>query len=271
MTVARVAGAGGARAARRAGAVALVLALTGVVPLLATSPASAHDYVIASSPTDGATVDAPLDEVTYTFNAPILDLSGTGSSNVLEVVGPDGRHHETACVATVSGATVSVAVALGGPGTYTSTYQVVSSDGHTVSNSQTFEYAPPAGTPTTAGSEARPSCDEGPGAATGGAAEPTGAAEADADADAAPSDATEPGQGSDAEPAADSGAVDVGLVVGVAVAIVVLALAAVVIVLLTGRRRGGDGDASDEGDPSGAADPAAARRAPGGDGPEDRG
>ena len=272
MTVARVAGAGGARAARRAGAVALVLALTGVVPLLATSPASAHDYVIASSPTDGATVDAPLDEVTYTFNAPILDLSGTGSSNVLEVVGPDGRHHETACVATVSGATVSVAVALGGPGTYTSTYQVVSSDGHTVSNSQTFEYAPPAGTPAAAGSEARPSCDEGPGAATGGAAEPSGAAtaEADADADAAPSDAAEPGQGSDAEPAADSGAVDVGLVVGVAVAIVVLALAAVVIVLLTGRRRGGD-DASDEVDPSGAADPAAGRRAPGGDRPEGRG
>ena len=267
MTAARVAGAGGARTARRAGAVALVLALTGTLPLLASSPASAHDYVVSSAPTDGATVDAPLDEVSYTFNAPILDLSGTGSSNVLEVVGPDGRHHETACVATVSGSTATVAVALGGPGTYTSTYQVVSSDGHTVSDSQTFEYAPPAGTPAAAGSEARPSCDEGAVAPTGAAAEPTGAATAEAEA--VPSGTAEPGQGSEAE-AADSGAVDVGLVVGVAVAIVVLALAAVVIVLLTGRRRGGD-DGSDGGDPSGAADPAPRRRAPGGDRPADRG
>ena len=270
MTAARVAGAGGARTARRAGAVALVLALTGAVPLLASSPASAHDYVVSSAPTDGATVDAPLDEVSYTFNAPILDLSGTGSSNVLEVVGPDGRHHETACVATVSGSTASVAVALGGPGTYTSTYQVVSSDGHTVSDSQTFEYAPPAGTPAAAGSEARPSCDEGAVAPTGAAAEPTGAATAEAEGEAVPSGTAEPGQGSEAEAAADSGAVDVGLVVGVAVAIVVLALAAVVIVLLTGRRRG-DYDGSDGSDPSGAADPASGRRAPGGDRPADRG
>ena len=231
----------------RTAATAVALALVTAGALLVASPASAHDYVVASTPGDGATVEASLDEVSYTFNAPILDLSGTGSSNVLEVVGPDGLHHETACVATVSGATASVPVALGGPGTYTSTYQVVSSDGHTVSDSQTFEYAPPAGTPATEGTAARPDCLEaGPGdgaAATGGAAEPSapGSAEAagpEMTTQASPETATGP----DADADADEGRVDAGLVVGVAVAIVVLALVAVAVVLLTARRRGRPGD-----------------------------
>ena len=229
----------------RTGATAVVLGLVAAGTLLAAAPASAHDYVVASDPGEGAVVEAPLDEVSYTFNAPILDLSGTGSSNVLEVVGPDGLHHETACVATVSGATASVPVALGGAGTYTSTYQVVSSDGHTVSDSQTFEYAPPEGTPAAEGSATRPTCDdagEGTGtAATDEPAEPTatGTAEAGPEMTTQATPAAEP----DAAPAADATRVDAGLVVGVAVAIVVLALAAVVIVLLTARRRGRADDA----------------------------
>lgn len=227
----------------RSAAAAVALGLVAAGTLLAASPASAHDYVVASTPGDGETVEATLDEVSYTFNAPILDLSGTGSSNVLEVVGPDGLHHETACVATVSGATASVPVALGGPGTYTSTYQVVSSDGHTVSDSQTFEYAPPADTPAAEGTATRPDCGEagsGDDAAARGTAEPSapGSVEAsgpEASTQASPGAAT----GSDAD--AGESRVDTGLVVGVAVAIVVLALVAVAIVLTTARRRGRPG------------------------------
>ncbi|GAB2967759.1 copper resistance CopC family protein [Frigoribacterium salinisoli] len=242
----------------RPGAAAVVLGLVTAGTLLAAGPASAHDYVVASDPGEGAVVEVPLDEVSYTFNAPILDLSGTGSSNVLEVVGPDGLHHETACVATVSGATASVPVALGGAGTYTSTYQVVSSDGHTVSDSQTFEYAPPEGTPAAEGSATRPTCDdagEGSGtAATDAATEPSETTVPEAAGPEMTTQAT-PAAEPDAGTGADAARVDAGLVVGVAVAIVVLALAAVAIVLLTARRRGraadGPRDAADaEGGPT---------------------
>jgi copper resistance protein C len=233
---------------RRALAAAVGLTAVAALALLPATAASAHDYLVSSDPAADSTVTAPPSTVTLTFNDRVLDLAGDGSSTLLTVTGPDAatRHFETGC-ATVADRDVSAPVALGAAGSYTVTYQIVSADGHTVSNSFAFAYQPPAGTTESAGTETT-AC----GAAT---------TESPAATDPATPEATTGG----AEPlvtastpqptqaASDSG---LGLVIGIAIAIVVLALAGVVIVILTARRKPAagapDSDGSADADPAGA-------------------
>ncbi|ROS51576.1 copper resistance CopC family protein [Frigoribacterium sp. PhB24] len=226
-------------------AVAGLGAATGALALVPAGSASAHDYVVSSTPAAGSTVDSAPTTASITFNDVILDLSGTGSSNVLEVTDAAGLHYEDGC-STTSGPTLTTGVALGAPGAYTMTYQAVSADGHTVSDAVPFTYAPAAGTAEGAGSPTRPSCD-----GAGGAGGDSGAA-TDDETDAAssslsPSASPEPEVTTMANPGDDvvsptatepgSGAVNTGLVIGIAVAIVVLAAAGVVVAIVTGRRR----------------------------------
>ncbi|RIJ54697.1 copper resistance protein CopC, partial [Clavibacter lycopersici] len=166
-------GAALAGAALATGALALAGLAQGSGPDGALS-ASAHDYLVSSSPAAGSTIDAPPSEVTLTFNDVILDLgtaggaggdaaSGSGSaaggSSIVQVTGPDaqGTHFETGC-ATNAGRTVSVPVALGGSGQYTVTWRVVSADGHPVSDSIAFTYQAPAGAAASAGTPDGPGC-----------------------------------------------------------------------------------------------------------------
>ena len=206
-------------AARRAGvrrsigALAAVVALAAAVavgPLLA-APANAHDYLVDSSPKAGSTQTTPIDKVSLTFDDVVLDLSRSGPGGLLQVTGPDGAstHFETGCP-TISDRNVSVPVALGGAGKYLVTWQIVSADGHVVSDSITFTYAPPAGTKAAAGSSASP-CK-----GAGATAAPTAGA-------------------GTAEGTVNSGAIVT--VVVIAGAIVLLALVAVIVILLTRRRR----------------------------------
>jgi methionine-rich copper-binding protein CopC len=197
---------------RRVAAVAGVLLATALLAVVPVSSASAHDYLVSSSPTAGATVTAAPSEVSLTFNDLVLDLAGDGSSSIVEVTGPDAgtTHFETGCASILSH-TVSAPVALGGAGSYTVSWQIVSSDGHPVSNSLTFTYAPAAGTPASAGTASAPACGR-PGATALGAA---------------PSTTT----------SADDGLAG-WLILAVAGGIVLLAVVAVVVVLLvSGRRR----------------------------------
>ncbi|NRD27160.1 copper resistance protein CopC [Frigoribacterium sp. VKM Ac-2836] len=220
-------------------AIAGLGAATGALALAPAGPASAHDYVVSSTPAAGSTVDSPPTAASITFNDVILDLSGTGSSNVLEVTDAAGLHYEDGC-STTSGPTLTAGVALGAPGDYTMTYQAVSADGHTVSDAVPFTYAPAAGAAEGVGSPTRPSCDSAGGAGGDSGAttgDETDAASASSEPQvttmATPSDdvaaptATEPG----------SGSVNTGLVIGIAVAIVVLAVAGVAVAIVTGRRR----------------------------------
>ncbi|PPF82199.1 transporter [Subtercola sp. Z020] len=207
---------------RRVAAAAGVLAVAALLALLPVSSASAHDYLVSSSPAAGATVTAPPAEVSLTFNDLVLDLSGDGSSSIVEVTGPDAAttHFETGCTSILSH-TVSAPVALGGPGSYTVSWQIVSSDGHPVSNSLTFEYAPAAGTAASAGSASAPDCGR-PGATALGAA---------------PSATTSAGDG-----------LAGWLILAVAGGIVLLAVVAVVVILLVSARRKkvGESSASDQ-------------------------
>ncbi|WP_158867472.1 copper resistance protein CopC [Leifsonia sp. AG29] len=216
------------RAALTAAAAALGALTLALVPL---SAASAHDYLVGSTPAAGSTVTQPLDRVALSFNDRVLDLSGNGSGTLVTVTGPgqSAKHFETGC-ATVADTDVTAPVALGGAGDYTITYQVVSADGHTVSSTIPFHYEPPAGTPAASGSDAAPCGARSPatGASPGGAATP------------APSAATTSGAGesaSTAQPIRAPASNDLGIVIGIAVAIVLLALVGVVIVIVTARRK----------------------------------
>ena len=211
---------------RRYAASALAaLLLGGALALLPAAAASAHDYLVTSDPAAGSTVRAAPRAVTLTFNATVLSY-GLGST-ALQVRGPGDstRHWETGC-AVVDGRTVTARVALGGAGIYTETWRVVSADGHPVSDSIRFTYAPPAGQRPAVGSARGPDC--GVAAAAPGAT------------------------------AGAPGALLVALVIAGGLVILGV-LAAVVIVVLRATRipePANSADAADAADPAGSADAA---------------
>ncbi|WP_431278915.1 copper resistance CopC family protein [Leifsonia poae] len=204
--------------------------------LLPVAGASAHDYLVSSDPSAGATVTTPVEQVSLTFNDRVLDLSGDGSSSLVEVTDASGRHFETGCAMTAD-TVVSAPVALGPEGAYTVTYQIVSADGHTVSNSYAFTYQPPAGTVAGAGSDS-PACKKG--------GEPTQSPSATATTPAGAQPTETAGTAAPTAAADDSN--NLGLVIGIGVGIVVLAIIGVLIVVLTSRRKpaAADGAAGSE-------------------------
>lgn len=113
---------------RRALAGAVVTAAAIAAALGGATAASAHDSLVSSSPAEGDTV-AALSEVRLDFSANLLGADG---GNIVIVVGPDGRHYESAC-ADLAGSTLTLPVALGAPGEYSVEWRAVSSDGHPVS------------------------------------------------------------------------------------------------------------------------------------------
>lgn len=201
------------RAARAAALAAVVLA-AGVLALAPAASASAHDYLVSSTPASGSTQTAALSKVVLTFDDRVLDLSGDGSSNVVEVTS-GSRHFETGCP-TIADADVSVPVKLGGSGRYTVTWQIVSADGHVVSNSIGFRYVLPAGATAAAGTSSRPTCGD---QSSGGAASAPAAAA---------------GSGSSSSSSGSTSALPVAL--GVGGGIIVVALIAVAVVLTRSRR-----------------------------------
>lgn len=102
------------------------------------SPASAHDYLVGSSPRAGSTIQRDPGRVRLTFNDVVLTRP---IRSVLWVTGPDGRHYETGC-ADVVDRQVSVPVRLGPAGRYTAQWRIASADGHPVTSSITFQYRP---------------------------------------------------------------------------------------------------------------------------------
>jgi len=221
MTARRTLRAGARRAA--AVAVAAALAAPGLLTL-AAAPASAHNVLVGTNPPADRTLAEPLDQVTLTFDDVVLDLGGEGGGTALDVTGPDGTHHATACPSVVD-TTVSAPVALGEAGTYTVAYRVVSADGHPISGRYQFDYAPPEGTPATAGTAAA-ACGASDGAAS--------------DAGTAAPEARD-GTGADAGTAATvtgtTWGVSPGAAIGIAAGTAVVGAAAVLVALRLARRR----------------------------------
>ncbi|SKA80903.1 hypothetical protein SAMN06295879_0258 [Agreia bicolorata] len=121
--------------------------------------ASAHNYLVSSTPEAGSVLTTLPSDFVITTNDVLLDFGGenTGSAGALEVQGPDGLFYGDGCV-TVSGPSISTAAALGPAGDYTVIWRVVSTDGHPVSNQFSFTWQPDAGQPASTGSKAAPVC-----------------------------------------------------------------------------------------------------------------
>ena len=104
----------------------------GVIAALASAlPSSAHDQLIASSPSAGERLDAAPEGVSLEFSGQLLVLDGAGA--LVMVVDPAGRDWlEGAPV--VEGHMVTAALAPGMPEAgYEIRWRVVSSDGHPIS------------------------------------------------------------------------------------------------------------------------------------------
>ncbi|MFC9994508.1 copper resistance protein CopC [Nocardia sp. NPDC127526] len=96
--------------------------------------ANAHSAAIASTPENGAKIDAAPARVSVTFNE---DLQASYPS--MTVTGPDGNLWSKG-QPLVEGPSVSIEVGELGPvGEYTIAYRVTSADGHPVSGTRKFE------------------------------------------------------------------------------------------------------------------------------------
>ena len=122
-----------------------------------TTPAQAHNYLVSSTPTADSTLTELPDEFDITTNDNLLDTGGITSAFALQVKDADGRYYGDGCVA-VAGPSMTTAPALGPAGVYTILWQVVSADGHTVSDEFTFTWAPTDETETSNGATSPPDC-----------------------------------------------------------------------------------------------------------------
>lgn len=194
------------------------LSLIGIVTLAAilgfAGPVQAHNYEISETPKAGETLTVLPAAFTITTNGLLLNVNGDGTGFAIQVRDAAGNYFGDGCV-TVSGATLSTASALGAAGKYTMTWQAISTDGHTVSNSYQFSWQPPVGFTPSKSSATAPNC-HGTQAIN-------------------PSSAPITSTGSSATTAVSADSLSAVLWIGGAVLIV--ALAVVVTLFLTGRRK----------------------------------
>ncbi len=147
----------------------------------AAAPAAAHNYVVSSTPEDGSTISAVPESFTITTNDVLLDLSGDGAGFGMVITDAAGLYYGDGCVS-IDGRSMSTIADLGAAGEYTLAFQLISADGHTLSETLRFTYEPAADTPAAVGSTTMPTCGapaETP--AGGGEAAAPGAAAAEAD------------------------------------------------------------------------------------------
>lgn len=151
-------------------AIAFFALATLLVAMAVTAPpASAHARLEASSPKDGSTLTATPPEVMLRFNEPI-------KSGLNQVSVTSGSTDATDGKLEVDGNTVYQPLkSTLDKGSYTVTYKVVSADGHPISGSLKFSYAPPAGDDgagTQTGSSTSGSSDSTTGSSSGSSTPP---------------------------------------------------------------------------------------------------
>jgi methionine-rich copper-binding protein CopC len=116
------------------------VALLGAL-LFGASPAVAHNVVEDRTPAPGSTVtESPVD-ISLTTNEIFLDLGGDASGFGVVIRDSAGLYYGDGCVSVIE-RTMSASAELGAAGTYEITYQFVSADGHSLSESYEFDFAP---------------------------------------------------------------------------------------------------------------------------------
>lgn len=189
---------------------AAALAVALLTPGAMLAPAAlAHSELVSSDPADGATLDAPPQTVSFTFNEALMP-------DFVRFIGtdPSGATGDLP-VSSVDGPTATIEWPAGAPGgEWRVNYRVVSQDGHPIEGGITFTYA--AASPTASPTSAAPT-----------SAAPTSAAPTPAPTSALPSPST--------SPAADTSEGSSGLLIaGLAVGAIVIVG---VVIALVARRR----------------------------------
>lgn len=136
-------------------AATVLLAAGGVFAV--SAPASAHNFIVSTTPADGETLTTLPERFEITTNDDLLDVTGEATAFAFEVTDAAGLHYGDGCIA-IEGATMSTDAALGAAGAYTISYQLVSADGHTVEGELAFTWAPEAGQPESQGYETAAEC-----------------------------------------------------------------------------------------------------------------
>jgi copper resistance protein C len=113
--------------------VLMLLLVTGVGM---AGPASAHNILTSSDPTEGSTLQAAPTSVRLTFDQPVQDFEP-----VITVLGPDGQRYESGTPKVDSTVVTTTVGALPSAGAYTIAYRIVSADGHPVEGQIRFELA----------------------------------------------------------------------------------------------------------------------------------
>jgi len=119
--------------------IVLSVAFAGV--FTAVSPASAHNVLVSSTPTDGATVDAGVIGIDLTFEEAVMKTPD-GAGTEISVMGPaeaTPTEMTVGCVETFNGSVISESVDIDLPGTYNVTWRTVADDGHPVEG--TFQFS----------------------------------------------------------------------------------------------------------------------------------
>jgi len=211
------------------------LGIIGIAAALALStpvPAIAHSEVVSSTPVEGEALTAVPASFALTTNEAMLAVEG-GAGFAIQVTDAAGLFYGDGCLE-VDGTTMGMGAGLGAAGDYTLTYQFVSADGHTVSDSYGFAYTPVGDAAVQTGLAEPPVCGE---ASVTGEVEPSPAPSEVRDepnATALPSD--EP---SASEPATTeaSDADEAGIVLGIVGAVLALLLVAGIVTAIVLRRR----------------------------------
>lgn len=146
---------------RRGPALLLTFALGLTAVLAIAGPASAHNQVVSSTPSPNETLTALPARFEIDTNGALLDIGGTGRGFAFEIRDAAGRYYEDGCVTIVDDNMFTTA-RLGAPGAYTIIFQIVSADGHAVSGTIPFTWAPSSSTIVTKGVSSPPGCNGGP-------------------------------------------------------------------------------------------------------------
>ncbi len=222
---------------RRTTAAASIIGMSALLALGTSLPASAHNYVVSSTPAEGEAVTAVPEGFVLTTNEPLLVAEGSDNSGfAIQVTDAAGMFYGDGCLE-VAGATMGMGAGLGAAGDYTMTYQFISADGHTVSESYGFSYAPTGDAAVQTGLSEPPVCGEA--SVTGEApAEPAPSEVPDASAEPEATDeAATPAPSDDASSTEASSTDETGLVLGIVGGVLALLLVAGIVTAVVLRRR----------------------------------
>ena len=199
------------RVRRRVGAIAIGSLVVSASILGLASPAFAHNFLVSSTPAAGQTLTTLPSKFVITTNEALLDLSGHGAGFAFDIEDAQHRFYGDGCV-TVDGSSMSTAPTIGAAGNYRVVWQIVSADGHIVSNQYTFTWAPSGAFTPSVGTSHPQDC----GGKSGGTAPPD----------------PHLGQNTSAQPSAN-----LGLVLGIGGGVVGLGVILTLVILLAGRRK----------------------------------